>query len=337
MTHKKLTRDQKWGFQYYPYRQCRIESEIFSGWAAINDLTDGENIYWDFPKAGKVPVAGEGMCWMTLLPDHKKRSITAMFTKDRRVSGWYIDVIEKVAFHEDGVLGFIDEYLDVMMTTAGDIIIDDRDELDEAYRSGELTKEQYENALKEGDSIVRELGSDITATEEWCMEVLKLVEEQTKSEFTIFLDVDGVLDVYNPSEEIQQLIPETVDRLASLVKRCMAKVVVISDWRYGKGSLGTEQQRINWENLVKTLQAKNIEISGVTSYNEKKRTRTEEIREYLVEHPEIKSYVILDDCYGDDYASEEMIRKHLVFVDALKGLQDNNLMEACKIMNAIRM
>ncbi len=58
-----------------------------------------------------------------------------------------------------------------------------RNELDEAYRSGELTKEQYENALKEGDSIVRELGSDITATEEWCMEVLKLVEEQTKSEF----------------------------------------------------------------------------------------------------------------------------------------------------------
>lgn len=223
------------------------------------------------------------------------------------------------------------------MTPAGDIIIDDRNELDEAYRSGELTKKQYENALKEGDSIVRELGSDITATEEWCMEVLKLVEEQTKSEFTIFLDVDGVLDVYNTSEDIQQLIPEAVDRLASLVKQCMAKVVVISDWRYGRGRLGTEEQRINWDNLMKTLQAKNIEISGVTSCNEKKRTRTEEIREYLMEHPEIKSYVILDDCYGDDYSSDEMIRKHLVFVDALKGLQDNNLMEACKIMNAIRM
>lgn len=334
MTHKRLTRDQKWGFQTFPYRQVRIDSAIFKGWAAINDLTEGQTILWDyFPKAGKVPVAGEGMCWLTLLPDDQKRSITAFFTKDRRVSAWYIDVIEKVAFHEDGVLGFIDEYLDVMMTPAGDIILSDRDELDAAYHAGELTTEQYTEALREGDRIVAELGSDLAATEKWCMDVLDLAEKLMQWDFTIFLDVDGVLDIFNPSERIQHLLPEAVDRLARLVKRCMAKVVVVSDWRYGSCSLGTEELRVNWQQLVKALGEKHIDISGVTVCDGKKRTRTEEIRKYLAEHPAIQNYVILDDCYGDDYSSDPGMKQHLVFVDALKGLQDQDCLKACAIMN----
>lgn len=42
MTKKRLTRDLKWGFQYFPYYQMRIECDRFHGWAALNELTDGE-------------------------------------------------------------------------------------------------------------------------------------------------------------------------------------------------------------------------------------------------------------------------------------------------------
>ena len=62
-------------------------------------------------------------------------------------------------------------------------------------------------------------------------------------------------------------------------------------------------------------------------------SRTEEIQAYLQEHPEIYNYVILDDCFGDDYSSDMNMKKHLVSVDALKGLQDNDLVKACEIMN----
>lgn len=90
MTKKRLTRDLKWGFQYFPYYQMRIECDGFHGWAALNELTDGEYIYWDFfEKAGKVPVAGKGMCWLTLIPDGRKHSVTAMFTENGDVSAWY--------------------------------------------------------------------------------------------------------------------------------------------------------------------------------------------------------------------------------------------------------
>ena len=46
-------RAEKWGFQYYPYHQTRIETDIFTGWTALIYLTDGVNIYWDFEKAGE--------------------------------------------------------------------------------------------------------------------------------------------------------------------------------------------------------------------------------------------------------------------------------------------
>lgn len=59
-------------------------------------------------------------------------------TKNRRVSVWYVDVIDEIKIDEDGVVAFMDKYLDVMFTPSGDVIVDDRDELDAAFHSGEL-------------------------------------------------------------------------------------------------------------------------------------------------------------------------------------------------------
>ena len=304
MTRKRLNRDKKWGFQYYPYFQMRMENDIFAGLVSLIRLTDGEYLYWDFfPQAGKVPVAGKGMVWLQMIPDHGSRAITAMFLPDKRVSAWYVDVIEEATFDPDGVAVFIDKYLDVLFTPQGDVIVDDRDELDAAFGSGELTREQYDAALREGEAIIDELCSDIPATEEWCRNILETVEKKIEAkQFVIFLDVDGVLDVFDPNVHIQKLMPEALDRLRSLVARTNAKLVVISDWRYGSSEY---------------------------------RSRTEEIAAYLKSNPQIYNYVILDDCFGDDYSSEPEIQAHLVHIDALKGVQDSDLLKACEIMNCL--
>ncbi len=63
--------------------------------------------------------------------------------------------------------------------------------------------------------------------------------------------------------------------------------------------------------------------------------KAEEIKLYLAQHPHIRRYVILDDCFGDNYESDKELQKHLVFVDALKGLQQKDLMSACDIMNML--
>lgn len=175
MKKKRLDRDLKWNFQNFPYYQMRVDIDIFHGIVCLIKLTDGKYYYWDMPVAGKAAVCGKGMTWLQLIPDGKQRLITAKYLPNNSVSVWYVDVIEGISYADDGVIIYEDKYLDVIFTPQGDVVIDDRDELDEAYHSGELSSEQYESALAEGDCIIAELCSDIAATNKFCDEILKHV------------------------------------------------------------------------------------------------------------------------------------------------------------------
>ncbi|MDE7178990.1 MAG: DUF402 domain-containing protein [Lachnospiraceae bacterium] len=319
MKRKRLNRDKQWFFQHYPYFQTRMESDIFAGLVSLIRLTDGEYRYWDFPKAGKAAVAGKGMVWLQLIPDSGSRAITAMFLPDKRVSVWYVDVIEEAAYDADGVAIFVDKYLDVIFTPQGDVIVDDRDELDAAFQSGELTQEQYDAALQEGEAIIEDLCGDIPAMERWCREILENVEKEIgQKQFVIFLDVDGVLDVFDPNARMQELMPEAIERLSRLLTRTNAKIVVISDW-------------------PEALKRESIPIHDVIPWDKKFKTRAEEIAAYLESNPQIYNYVILDECYGDDYSSNPQLQAHLVHIDALKGLQDCDLIKTSEIMNRLEL
>ena len=341
MNKMRLTRDKKWGFQFFTYHQMHMDTDLLKGWVSINYITDGETMYWDYKKAGRVPVCGKDMLWLTIIPDDKSRCIGAYFMQNRRVSTWYIDVIDSVGIDDDGVVYYIDKYLDVQLTPQGDVLVVDRDELDAAYESDELTRHQYEDAILEGEKIVEELATDIVATEKYCLEVLDQFEKEIADDiFTIFLDIDGVLDVFDPSKSLQELIPEAVRYLKDLCARTDAELVIISDWRYGAPAFrkkaaehGFTNMSRSWDHLVSTLSKEGLTIKDVTPWDDALESRTAEIRKYLDDHPMIKRYVILDDCYLDDYSSDPDIHKHLVFVDALKGLQLQNLMNACTVMN----
>lgn len=51
--------------------------------------------------------------------DGQSRCIGTYILPNRRVSTWYIDVIEEIGTDDDGVLFYIDKYLDVMLTPQG--------------------------------------------------------------------------------------------------------------------------------------------------------------------------------------------------------------------------
>lgn len=196
MTKKRLDRDKKWGFQGFPYYQMRMDNEDFHGLVSIIELIAGDYFFWEKPKAGKIPICGEGMLWLQLIPDGQYRAITAKFLpKSRTVQGvkysksvsvWYVDVIDSWGYDEDGVAYFTDQYLDVVFDVEGDVSIDDRDELDAAYESGELSEEQYQRAIKEGNSIVSELCSDIEKTQLWCENILKLAMKRIENNDNVF-------------------------------------------------------------------------------------------------------------------------------------------------------
>lgn len=181
MKRKRLDRDAWWEFNKYTfpsYYQIRVDIEEFHGLVCFIQLIDGQTQYWDLPIAGKTAIIGEGMSWLQLIPDGKKQVITAMYLPNRSVSIWYVDVIEDIEYDKDGVAVFIDKYLDVIFTPQGDVKVDDRDELDEAYQSGDISKEQYDAALEECDLILAELCCDIRETEAFCNRIMSYVTDR---------------------------------------------------------------------------------------------------------------------------------------------------------------
>lgn len=180
MKRKRLDRD-GWGFQHFPYYQMRVELPEFCGVASLIEIRSGEDCSWHMPRAGRVPVCGRGMMWLQLIPEGRYCVITAKYRRKRwmeklpRVSVWYADVIDQLEYDPDGVAAFVDQYLDVIFSPQGDVHIDDRDELDAALRSGELTTEMHARALAEGEWIVQELCADVRETERRCAVILRHV------------------------------------------------------------------------------------------------------------------------------------------------------------------
>lgn len=196
MTKKRLDRDKKWGFQGFPYYQMRMDTEDFHGLVSIIKLIDGDFFFWEYPRAGKTPVCGKGMLWLQLIPDGQHRAITAKFLPATRtvqgvrysksVSIWYVDVIDGWGYDEDNVAYFTDQYLDVIFDVEGDVVIDDRDELDAAYKSGDLSEEQYQRAIEEGNAIVTELCSDVIKTQLWCENILDIAMKRIERNDNVF-------------------------------------------------------------------------------------------------------------------------------------------------------
>ena len=52
-------------------------------------------------------------------------------------------------------------------------------------------------------------------------------------------------------------------------------------------------------------------------------------------HPAIKRYLILGDRLSGDYEEDQKLKERLVYVDPSKGLQVENCLETCRIMNGL--
>lgn len=156
----------------------------------------------------------------------------------------------------------------------------------------------------------------------------------------VFLDIDGVLDIFEPTEQFQKLLEPALLRLKRMIAETEAKIVVISNWRYGherythriKSENEYLKERRNWEQLVRTFREYDLAIYDVSPWEDGLKTRSEEITCYLNSRSDITSFVILDDCYSDRYESSDELKSRLVFVDANKALQDRDVELALRIL-----
>ena len=95
----------------------------------------------------KLCIAGNQYTWIQYFIDKKNFAITAMLDDQKGISAILYRCGEKdYEIDERGLPYFDDLYLDVVLLPNGKIYVLDEDELEDAYKSGDVTKEEYELA-----------------------------------------------------------------------------------------------------------------------------------------------------------------------------------------------
>lgn len=166
----------------------------------------------------------------------------------------------------------------------------------------------------------------------------------------IFLDIDGVLndrqtfqsryEHHQSTGEWLLAIDETmVGRLANIVRKTSAEIVLSSSWRTGFSYDTCEPLGEQAQGLVDILNKYGLSIYSRTGRG---KDRTDEIEEWLRNHKDINSFVILDD---DSYDLQKFIGKELVKtsftasnemvkdMSDCTGLQDEHVIKAINILN----
>lgn len=158
----------------------------------------------------------------------------------------------------------------------------------------------------------------------------------------IFLDIDGVLNSYGTTPETRSkskcgnyigIDKDKVKRLAKVVKETNAILILTSSWKIGWEPKGHYDKFLNYH--AKYLD-NHLKKKGGLILKDKTRERNLEyrgkgIKVYLTQHPDITSWIILDDEIFIDF-KEQGILPHLLQIDALYGLTDDDAEIAIKML-----
>lgn len=153
----------------------------------------------------------------------------------------------------------------------------------------------------------------------------------------IFLDIDGVLNSQTTEERCNGVIgidSDKVERLARIIAKNDAILMLTSSWRYHwwKKEKEDDEQHPLGEYLDQKLKEYNIKIADKISYSGFNRGKA--IRNWLKEHPEVKSFIVLDDEEFDYRENDVWLIPYLVktsFYSNLGGLQETHVMVANKL------
>ena len=96
---------------------------------------------------GRICIADAGHSWVQVACQDQPYWLTAMFDREDRFLQIYFDIARPPCFDDPDDPTFEDLYLDVVLTSKRELAILDREELDEALKTGEIDRETYDFAL----------------------------------------------------------------------------------------------------------------------------------------------------------------------------------------------
>lgn len=157
----------------------------------------------------------------------------------------------------------------------------------------------------------------------------------------IFLDIDGVLNSYGKDskskcENYAGVDKNKVKRLAEIVQKTNAILVLTSTWKVGWEKTTNKINKPIASYHVKYLN-NHLKKKGNLIITDKTKERNLAcrgmgIKAYLVEHPEIINWVVLDDEIFEDF-SKYNILPHLIKINPEYGLTKKDADAAITMLN----
>ena len=95
----------------------------------------------------------------------------------RQIQVCYIDIIDEQGNDTDGVPYFYDLYLDLVVYPDGTIIKDDMDELENAFRDGDISQQQFDLALRTSDHLISGLLSNKDEFKQYIEKMYRFIQE----------------------------------------------------------------------------------------------------------------------------------------------------------------
>lgn len=119
-------------------------------------------------------MANDNYKWLEFYDYSKKYRLTAMYNDKNEIVEWYFDIARKIG-KENGLPYEDDLYLDVVVTSTGEIILLDEDELKDAYNRLEVTKKDYDMAYNEANQLMEKVKSNKDKLEQFTNNYLKIM------------------------------------------------------------------------------------------------------------------------------------------------------------------
>ncbi|MCM1120001.1 MAG: DUF402 domain-containing protein [bacterium] len=139
----------------------KVHTNFFQGYIGLITIKEVSEVQkWHF-NGEDIIVCDKGLQWLSILPQDDFYCITAMMNAAGDILVWYIDMIAEQGICEDGIPYFYDLYLDLVVYPNGEIIEDDRDELEEALRQQDISQEQFNLAVHTAAALKMGLLQDI--------------------------------------------------------------------------------------------------------------------------------------------------------------------------------
>ena len=190
MTQIRLDR-RDLGFGSFPYYQVRVDMEEFHGLAGMLYLTDGKKEYTKFEKNGKTQMAGKGMFWLTLIPDHANVVLCARYVPEKKkirevkypyaLEVFTCDVMDRFVYAEDDLtVEYTKSFLSLTITPKKDVVVSGASALSEAFNAKQITAQEYETVLYRAKEMETAYATDYETTELWCNHILANVLSLTE-------------------------------------------------------------------------------------------------------------------------------------------------------------